>query len=306
MRNKIIFGAVFVIVVIIAVITFLGINNKQPGNQDKAAVFNCTDGKSITAVFHLPDDKNVDLVLSDGRKLSIPRAISGSGARYANADESFVFWNKGNTAFITENGKTTYQDCATNDSESNSAQNYSTAKYISDKYGFEISFPSNIVPEYQFKQYYHLSNNWRAEASSESKGDVLFSIPVFRVDNGGVATGKPYPLYFDAEVRIGASSDPAEVANCYKPDPGYENQQITDVQINGVDFKKFDFGGAGMMQYLQGVSYRIVRDNACLTIEQIKTGSSYRDDSMLPGIPDEQLNGYYIEAGNIIQSLKFN
>ena len=28
--------------------------------------------------------------------------MSGSGARYANKDESFVFWNKGNTAFITE------------------------------------------------------------------------------------------------------------------------------------------------------------------------------------------------------------
>jgi membrane-bound inhibitor of C-type lysozyme len=30
--------------------------------------------------------------------------MSGSGARYANADESFVFWNKGDTAFITEGG----------------------------------------------------------------------------------------------------------------------------------------------------------------------------------------------------------
>jgi membrane-bound inhibitor of C-type lysozyme len=25
-----------------------------------------------------------------------------SGARYANKDETFVFWNKGDTAFVTE------------------------------------------------------------------------------------------------------------------------------------------------------------------------------------------------------------
>jgi membrane-bound inhibitor of C-type lysozyme len=39
--------------------------------------------------------------------------VSGSGARYANSNESFVFWNKGNTAFIEENGKTTYSNCTT-------------------------------------------------------------------------------------------------------------------------------------------------------------------------------------------------
>jgi membrane-bound inhibitor of C-type lysozyme len=55
----------------------------------------------------------VRLALSDGRKVTLPQAMSGSGARYANADESIVFWNKGNTAFIEEKGKTTYEGCAT-------------------------------------------------------------------------------------------------------------------------------------------------------------------------------------------------
>jgi membrane-bound inhibitor of C-type lysozyme len=74
------------------------------------AVFQCTDGRSMTAVF---SDSSVDLTLSDGRHFSLPRAISASGARYANSDESFVFWNKGDTAFIEENGTTTYSGCAT-------------------------------------------------------------------------------------------------------------------------------------------------------------------------------------------------
>lgn len=77
----------------------------------KTAIFMCEGGKTITAAFYLGDDKYVDLKLSDGRNISIPRAISASGARYAKPDESFVFWNKGDTAFITE-GTTTYANCA--------------------------------------------------------------------------------------------------------------------------------------------------------------------------------------------------
>jgi len=80
----------------------------------KTAVFICAGSKTITATFYPTDDKYVDLNLSDGKKLSVPRAISASGARYANSNESFVFWNKGDTAFITEDGVTTFTDCITN------------------------------------------------------------------------------------------------------------------------------------------------------------------------------------------------
>ena len=44
---------------------------------------------------------------------SLPQARSASGARYANADQSFVFWNKGETAFIEENGQPSYSGCRT-------------------------------------------------------------------------------------------------------------------------------------------------------------------------------------------------
>ncbi len=75
------------------------------------ATFTCTDGKSIGATFYPGNDTHVDLVLSDGRTLSVPRARSADGARYANADESFVFWNVGDTATITEHGTTTFTGC---------------------------------------------------------------------------------------------------------------------------------------------------------------------------------------------------
>jgi len=82
----------------------------------KEVVFACDESKTIAATFFPTDDKFVDLQLSDGRNLTVPHAMSGSGARYAKEDESFVFWNKGDTAFITETeaGKkeeTTFANC---------------------------------------------------------------------------------------------------------------------------------------------------------------------------------------------------
>ncbi len=86
----------------------------QSANKNLNKVtFYCDSGKTIHATFYLDDDKETDLVLSDGRTLSVPHAMSASGARYANVDETFVFWNKGDTAFITEgkNFETTYANC---------------------------------------------------------------------------------------------------------------------------------------------------------------------------------------------------
>jgi len=74
------------------------------------ATFSCTGDKTIQALFF--EDK-VELTLSDGRHMLLLQAISASGARYANTEESFVFWNKGNTAFIEEGNKTTFKDCIT-------------------------------------------------------------------------------------------------------------------------------------------------------------------------------------------------
>lgn len=75
-------------------------------------VFQCVGGKSVAAAFDLEED-NVELSLSDGRNITLPHVLSASGARYANEDDSFVFWNKGNTAFVTESGTETFSNCVT-------------------------------------------------------------------------------------------------------------------------------------------------------------------------------------------------
>ncbi len=103
------------------------------------ATFSCDASKTINATFY--SDK-VSLVLSDSRTLDVPQAISGSGARYANKDETFVFWNKGNTAFITEGTPAvqTFSNCVQPDSSGNLLQSYASSTM-----GISIKYPKDYT-----------------------------------------------------------------------------------------------------------------------------------------------------------------
>ena len=63
------------------------------------AWFSCDAGKNMHVVFY---EHSAHVALSTGPEVFLPQTISASGARYATDDESLVFWNKGNTAFVTE------------------------------------------------------------------------------------------------------------------------------------------------------------------------------------------------------------
>lgn len=86
--------------------------------------YRCAEGKSLSAQYFdgptrtAPDGRpmpggRVVLTLADGKKLDLPQTLSGSGIRYANPGETFVFWSKGDTAFVEEgpSQSVTYKDC---------------------------------------------------------------------------------------------------------------------------------------------------------------------------------------------------
>ena len=86
--------------------------------------YSCAQGKSLAAEYFdgptrtAPDGRpipggRVILPLADGKKLTLPQTLSGSGIRYANEGETFVFWSKGDTAFVEEGPKQTltYENC---------------------------------------------------------------------------------------------------------------------------------------------------------------------------------------------------
>jgi len=110
--------------------SFLGTNtNSAPTERLPAITYTCNSGKTITATFTPPSkakdqggveavpmpDGSVSLILSDGRALTLPQTVSASGIRFANTEETLIFWSKGNTAFLEEGPRRTqtYQNCVT-------------------------------------------------------------------------------------------------------------------------------------------------------------------------------------------------
>lgn len=93
--------------------------------QPAASVaYRCDSGKTLSAEYFngplrtAPDGRpepggRVDLVLGDGRRLSLPQTLSGSGIRYADPAETIVFWSKGDGAFLEEGPgqAVTYANC---------------------------------------------------------------------------------------------------------------------------------------------------------------------------------------------------
>lgn len=96
----------------------------QSATPVSAVRYDCAQGRTLTAEYFTGPARiapsgapipggHVLLTLADGRKLTLPQTLSGSGIRYADPDESFVFWSKGDTAFVEEgaNRTVTYADC---------------------------------------------------------------------------------------------------------------------------------------------------------------------------------------------------
>lgn len=73
--------------------------------SNKVFTFDCEDGYSFTVRFK--EQKEAVLSLPD-KTVTLPRAISGSGARYAGGN--IVFWTKGEGAHL-ETGTKVYEKC---------------------------------------------------------------------------------------------------------------------------------------------------------------------------------------------------
>jgi len=79
-------------------------NKQGPG---KVLVFECVGGVEFVADIH----RQQTWLFLPGQTLSLPRATSGSGARYANRQISF--WSKGDSALLDIPGDKTF-DCSVN------------------------------------------------------------------------------------------------------------------------------------------------------------------------------------------------
>jgi membrane-bound inhibitor of C-type lysozyme len=81
-----------------------------------SVVYVCADDKKLQASFYASEvtEENSVTISFDGKATTtLPQAVSASGARYTTADESLVFWSKGDSALILREGTidTQYRDC---------------------------------------------------------------------------------------------------------------------------------------------------------------------------------------------------
>jgi membrane-bound inhibitor of C-type lysozyme len=75
--------------------------------------------------------------------LDLAQTVAASGARYADADESFVFWNRGNGALVLENGKQALGGCIAVAPDPGGLPEV----YASGKAGFSIRYPAGFTAD---------------------------------------------------------------------------------------------------------------------------------------------------------------
>lgn len=82
---------------------------RDPVNETE---YSCADNKTIFARVEVNRTPGkAEVFLKDGTKMLLNQTISASGVRYANSGESFVFWTKGDTAFVQEGPIQSYSNC---------------------------------------------------------------------------------------------------------------------------------------------------------------------------------------------------
>ncbi|MDB5238124.1 MAG: Protein of unknown function periplasmic [Candidatus Kaiserbacteria bacterium] len=191
-----------IIVVIIAImlaVWFVIVHSQTPGamtqgNLIASVNYSCDANKTINASFYdgtstpgtattapIPGG-SVALTLSDGRSTTLPQTISADGARYANADESFIFWEKGDGAFVMENNQQTYANCI----DSSKAQSAVSQTYTNSSRGFTLQIQNvSSANAAQYPAAYSVDESYQYQALGPNKtiDGVKFTIP------GNVATG---------------------------------------------------------------------------------------------------------------------
>jgi hypothetical protein len=170
--------------------------------------------------------------------------------------------------------------------------------YTNGTYGFSIFYPQTDVATTTFDTKYDLPATWRVNALPNTSGT-----PIFQILGYSTQSNVNYPRYFEAEVRIGASTDPAEVSTCKTAQNGEVAEP--DAVIHGTTLNVFSFEDAAMMQYVKATSYRTIHDGTCFALEEVETGSSYQDASSSIAVSDAVLAQKYANLQSVVQSFSF-
>jgi len=198
MKKNIILSLVLVVIVVGVGMWYVSNNIKQNSSFSLVAQadYICNNNKTIKVDFYKGEEKTVqpgempipngkvEIILSDGRSLELFQTISADGGRYANSDESFIFWDKGDNALVLENNEEKdYIGCV-----SLIQSNYKNGIYIIDGKSIqlqdghsELEIPnstSKLVTQY-------FGNEARGDFNGDEFSDVSF---LLTQNSGGSGT----------------------------------------------------------------------------------------------------------------------
>jgi membrane-bound inhibitor of C-type lysozyme len=206
--------------------------------------FSCDQGKTIGAVFYA--DK-VDLTLSDGRKLTLPQVEAESGARYANADNSFVFWSRGNTSSIGEGRnepqKQSYTNCVT-PGELEDVE--ATKTYSYPPLGFSIKYPAR----------YTLNESFMYDGLGPE------GIPGIKV-SVSAAESEATNLSSDSGVSVEYLPN---VEDCSASLFLFGNPAASTVEEGGTTYSVVSISGAGAGNVYEEKVYALAGQNPCIAV----------------------------------------
>lgn len=249
-----------VITIIIIVSAVLYFRSSPSAEKPFASVtYACNAGKSIAVRYYkgeatpaptadLPPTLSgkVDLALSDGRTMVLPQTVSADGGRYANADESFVFWAKGNGALVLENNEQkSYIGCILIAPQPQDTT--LTQVYANSGDGFSIRLP----------QGYTLDEKYRYQGLGPKKeiAGIRFGIPA------SYATGTN--LGSDSYLSIEGIPQTASCsAGLFLERPG----QIQTIVNNDVEYTVASSTGAAAGNRYEERVYAVSGTNPCIAI----------------------------------------
>jgi hypothetical protein len=166
-------------------------------------------------------------------------------------------------------------------------------RFASPDWGFSIDLPAGWQVRRGFRGGYLASDAWKTYAAPDSHGTPVIAMAV---------PGSNHVTA--AEIRIGASRSPEEVARCTKPPNATRAGGAGQVTINGIRFTRFDAGDAAMSHYLDVRSYRTVHEGACYAIDLLVYGTNPEVYSP-PATPPFTRQQAFARMQQVLQGFRF-
>jgi membrane-bound inhibitor of C-type lysozyme len=267
MKKNFIFIFLIVIVIILAGV---GIWSVIKGNKNSSfssfssssspiaqVTYICNSDKTIDAAFYkgetIPVEPgeppipsgSIKIILSDGRNFDLPQTISADGVRYANSDESFVFWSRGNGALVLEdNVEKSYIGCVILVKDPGGLPKV----YLDGTVGFSVRYPADYSAD--------ASHKYQNLGPGEEIGGVKFTIP------SGLANGVNLSS-FDTGVSIEVI--PA-TQDCNAGLFLYDDVDVQTITDNGTEYSYASTDGAAAGNRYEEEVFALPGTNPCIAV----------------------------------------